>query len=103
MDMPVIMCDYDATPEEKERLQARHRISEMGCYEIWARSPTPPIRDPDDFTSEEEEKPMIERNAKNDFRKAKKKSKKSSKKSSRKRKKGLEDEILDFDPDDTEA
>ena len=118
LDMPVtaMMCEYEPDAEERERMIARNRISKIGYADIWPVSPTPPIRDPDDFTSEEEEGPKIDKNlnqfkkgSKSSSNKRKKSSKKSkkSKKSSKKRKKHRNssdsdsDDIPDYDPDNS--
>ena len=117
MNVEAMLCDYEPDAEERERMVARNRISKIGYPDIWRRSPTPPIRDPDDFTSEEEDAPKIDKDynisktrlTKNsgdtstNKRKKSKKSKKSSKKSKRRKKHRGSDsdssDVPEFDPD----
>merc|ERR1712113_1230763 len=79
---------------ESERIDARERVGELGCEEVWEKSPLPPIRDPDDFTSEEETKPSIHR--KSDSKKQKKKKKKKGKR----RHSNSNSDVSEFDPDE---
>lgn len=90
----------------QERLNERYRIAEIGVKEFWCESPPPPIRDPDDFTSEEDEDDKIraEFGQGKLSGKHKKKSKKSKKKSKKKKKKKGSDtssdsSVEEFDPE----
>lgn len=122
MDMNVgaMLCDYEPDADERERMIARNRISKIGYDDIWPRSPTPPIRDPDDFTSEEEDAPKIDKDynisktrltkkskasssasKSKSSRKRNKKSKKSSSSKKRKFDDSSDSDVPEFDPDNS--
>lgn len=70
----------DIDPYVLERLRERERIAEIGVKEFWGESPPPPLRDPDDFTSEEDEDDKIRESFGQARLKPKSKGAKSSKK-----------------------
>merc|ERR1711988_2100193 len=84
---------------QEQRMEERSRILKIGCQRIWARSPSPIRKDPDDWTSEDEiPAPQLEK-------KKKKKSKKSKKKKNKRKHSGnsSDSSIESFDPTNEES